>query len=172
MGNWKVEYQRKMTTAEKAVKVVKSGDRIIFSHACGEPRTLPGELVKRAKELRNIEIVHRSRWARLCTAGRSMRKISGTFPYLLGALPGKQSGKIGRTTSHATTARFLPFLTHFADRRCYDQCLSSGQERFLQPGDFGGLHQKGGGMCKSGDCGSQQNNAPDARGFFYPCLRN
>lgn len=58
MGNWKVEYQRKMTNAEKAVKVVKSGDRIIFSHACGEPRTLPGELVKRAKELRNIEIVH------------------------------------------------------------------------------------------------------------------
>jgi 4-hydroxybutyrate CoA-transferase len=58
VSHWKVEYQRKMTTAEEAVKVVKSGDRIVFAHACGEPRILPRELVKRAKELRNVEILH------------------------------------------------------------------------------------------------------------------
>jgi len=58
MKGWKVDYQRKLTTAAEAVKGVKSGDRIVFAHACGEPRRLPGELVKRAKELRNVEIVH------------------------------------------------------------------------------------------------------------------
>ncbi|MDH4267154.1 MAG: 4-hydroxybutyrate CoA-transferase [Deltaproteobacteria bacterium] len=58
MRNWRSAYENKKTTAREAVKVVKSSDRIVFSHACGEPRTLPGELVKRAKELRNVEIVH------------------------------------------------------------------------------------------------------------------
>jgi len=58
MGGWKKEYESKKTTAKEAVKVIKPGDRIVFSHACGEPRTLPGELVKRAKELKNVEIVH------------------------------------------------------------------------------------------------------------------
>ena len=58
MKNWRSDYEIKKTTAEKAVRVVKSGDRIVFSHACGEPRTLPGELVKRAGELKNVEIIH------------------------------------------------------------------------------------------------------------------
>jgi 4-hydroxybutyrate CoA-transferase len=58
MRGWKKEYESKKTTAKEAVKVIKPGDRIVFSHACGEPRTLAGELVKRAKELKNVEIVH------------------------------------------------------------------------------------------------------------------
>jgi 4-hydroxybutyrate CoA-transferase len=58
MRNWRREYERKKTTAEEAVKVVKSGDRVVLSHACGEPRTLPVELVKRAGELRDVQIVH------------------------------------------------------------------------------------------------------------------
>ncbi len=58
MKGWRAEYQRKLTTAEEVVKVVKPGDRIVFSHACGEPRVLPGELVKRAGELTGVQIVH------------------------------------------------------------------------------------------------------------------
>jgi len=51
-------YQEHVCTAEEAVKKIQSGDRIVFSHACGEPRILPRELVKRAGELRDVEIVH------------------------------------------------------------------------------------------------------------------
>ena len=58
MKNWQEDYKRKITTAAEAVRFVKSGDRVTFSHACGEPRTLPAELVKRAGELRNVQIVH------------------------------------------------------------------------------------------------------------------
>lgn len=58
MKNWREEYRRKMTTAAEAVKAVKSGDRVAFSHACGEPRILPAELLKRAEELRGVQIVH------------------------------------------------------------------------------------------------------------------
>jgi 4-hydroxybutyrate CoA-transferase len=55
---WKEKYMDRLTTAAEAVKVVKSGDRIVLSHACGEPRVLPGALVARAGELRNVEIMH------------------------------------------------------------------------------------------------------------------
>jgi 4-hydroxybutyrate CoA-transferase len=58
MKNWQEDYKKKITTAAEAVKLVKSGNRITFSHACGEPRTLPAALVKRAAELRNVQIVH------------------------------------------------------------------------------------------------------------------
>ncbi len=58
MNDWKDDYRRKLTTAEQAVKAVKSGDRIILSHACGEPRTLPEELVRRAGELGDVQIIH------------------------------------------------------------------------------------------------------------------
>lgn len=51
-------YRKKLCTAQDAVKIVKSGNRVVFSHACGEPRLLPGALVGRAKELKNVEIVH------------------------------------------------------------------------------------------------------------------
>ncbi len=51
-------YGEKICTAEEAVKKVRSGDRIAFSHACGEPRVLPGELMKRADELKDVQIVH------------------------------------------------------------------------------------------------------------------
>jgi 4-hydroxybutyrate CoA-transferase len=51
-------YGEKICNAEEAVKKVKSGDRIAFSHACGEPRVLPGELMKRVGELKDVQIVH------------------------------------------------------------------------------------------------------------------
>lgn len=51
-------YGEKICTAGEAVKRVKSGDRIAFSHACGEPRVLPGELMKRVDELKDVQIVH------------------------------------------------------------------------------------------------------------------
>jgi 4-hydroxybutyrate CoA-transferase len=51
-------YQDHLCTAEEAVTHVRSGDRVVFSHACGEPRVLPRALVKRAAELQAVEIIH------------------------------------------------------------------------------------------------------------------
>ena len=58
MKAWQREYQQKLTTAAQAVKAVKPGDRIVFSHACGEPRVLPVELLKRVEELEDVQIIH------------------------------------------------------------------------------------------------------------------
>lgn len=48
----------KLMSADEAVKVVKSGDRVVLGHACGEPPTLVEALVARAPELSGVEIVH------------------------------------------------------------------------------------------------------------------
>ncbi len=48
---------RSLTPWEAAGKI-QSGQRIVFSHACGEPRVLPQALVTRASELRGVEIIH------------------------------------------------------------------------------------------------------------------
>jgi len=45
-------------SAETALKQVKSGDRVVVGHACGEPPTLVDALVARAPELKGVEIVH------------------------------------------------------------------------------------------------------------------
>jgi 4-hydroxybutyrate CoA-transferase len=56
--NWKSIYHNKIVSAEQALQSVKSGDRVVTGHACGEPPTLVEALIARAPELCNVEIVH------------------------------------------------------------------------------------------------------------------
>lgn len=58
MKNWRSHYQSKLVSAERALKAVKSRNRVVLGHACGEPPTLVEALVARALELSNVEIVH------------------------------------------------------------------------------------------------------------------
>jgi acyl-CoA hydrolase len=48
----------KYVTAEEAVKVVKSGDRVYLQAAAATPTVLSQSLDKRASELKNVEICH------------------------------------------------------------------------------------------------------------------
>lgn len=56
--NWQEYYQSRSTTPEQAVMAVKSGDRVVLGHACGEPQLIVDAMVSRANELENVEIVH------------------------------------------------------------------------------------------------------------------
>ena len=58
MNDWRPRYQHKLVSAEQALQAVKSGDRVVFGHACSEPPVLVQALVARAPELSNVEIVH------------------------------------------------------------------------------------------------------------------
>ena len=58
MKNWREKVKGKLVSAEQALKVVKSGDRVVTAHACAEPPALIEALVARAPELRNVEIIH------------------------------------------------------------------------------------------------------------------
>jgi 4-hydroxybutyrate CoA-transferase len=56
--DWKEIYQRRLTTAEEAVKQIKSGDRVIVAHAVGESTFINEAMVANAEQYRDIEIVH------------------------------------------------------------------------------------------------------------------
>jgi 4-hydroxybutyrate CoA-transferase len=56
--DWKTEYSRKVVSATKAIETVRSRDRVVFAHACGEPLDLVKALVDRAGDLRDVEIIH------------------------------------------------------------------------------------------------------------------
>jgi 4-hydroxybutyrate CoA-transferase len=58
MESWKYIYRDKRVTPEAALRSVKSGDRVVVAHACGEPPTLVAALVDRAPGLRDVEVVH------------------------------------------------------------------------------------------------------------------
>ncbi len=52
------DYRKKVTTAERAVEAVRSGDRVWIHEGCATPEILVTALLKRARELRNVEINH------------------------------------------------------------------------------------------------------------------
>ncbi|MCG8485046.1 MAG: 4-hydroxybutyrate CoA-transferase [Clostridia bacterium] len=56
--NWNDLYKSKLTTAKEAVKHIKSGDRVVFGHAVGEPKELVDAMVENHKQYENVEIVH------------------------------------------------------------------------------------------------------------------
>ena len=56
--DWQEEYSRKLTTAEEAVKIVKSGHRVAGGGSIDEPIALPEALFARHDELRGGRIIH------------------------------------------------------------------------------------------------------------------
>ena len=58
MKNWRKEYAEKVTTKERAISEVVSGNRVVFGHAAGEPIVLVEELVNQNDRLKNVELVH------------------------------------------------------------------------------------------------------------------
>ncbi|MDD5135539.1 MAG: acetyl-CoA hydrolase/transferase C-terminal domain-containing protein [Phycisphaerae bacterium] len=58
MTNWRTKYADRLVSAQEAVQQIKSGDRIVSAHACGEPVNLIEALVDRAAELENVRIYH------------------------------------------------------------------------------------------------------------------
>ena len=55
---WKETYQSKLMSAEEAVKLIKSGDRVIVGHAVAEPTYIIDAMVANAAAYENVEIVH------------------------------------------------------------------------------------------------------------------
>jgi 4-hydroxybutyrate CoA-transferase len=54
----KSRYARKFVTAEEAVAVIKSNDRVYIHPGCAVPQTLVHAMVERAPELHNVEVCH------------------------------------------------------------------------------------------------------------------
>ncbi|MFN7996714.1 MAG: acetyl-CoA hydrolase/transferase C-terminal domain-containing protein [Bryobacteraceae bacterium] len=56
--DWMSQFRHKTQTAERAVEVVRSGNRIWVSEGCATPEPLLKALLSRAPYLRDVEIVH------------------------------------------------------------------------------------------------------------------
>lgn len=58
--NWKELYADKICTADEAVGHIKSGDRVVVAHACGEPVSLTDAMTANAEKYgyENVEVVH------------------------------------------------------------------------------------------------------------------
>jgi len=55
---WRDEFRQKVTTARRAVEVVRSGDRVWMHEGCATPEILVDALLERAPVLRDVEIMH------------------------------------------------------------------------------------------------------------------
>src|ERR1039458_10025193 len=58
------EYRSRITTPEKALSVVKSGQRVYVQNGCAEPEILGSALVQRASELHDVQILHMATFGR------------------------------------------------------------------------------------------------------------
>jgi acetyl-CoA hydrolase len=56
--NWAAQYASRVTTAEGAVEAIQSGQRVFLTGNCSVPRRLLEALVRRAPQLRDVEIVN------------------------------------------------------------------------------------------------------------------
>jgi 4-hydroxybutyrate CoA-transferase len=56
--SWQEEYKKKLTTAEEAVKAIKSGNRVVVGHAYGQPQHLVNAMVSNKDAYENVEIAH------------------------------------------------------------------------------------------------------------------
>ena len=55
---WSESYRRKVTTAEEAVKAIKSHDRLWVHAGCNNPEELIRAMTARADELEDVEVAH------------------------------------------------------------------------------------------------------------------
>ncbi len=56
--NYQTRYKSKIVSAEEAVKVIKSGDKIVIHSNCAVPKLLIEKMVERKSELYDVEIIH------------------------------------------------------------------------------------------------------------------
>jgi 4-hydroxybutyrate CoA-transferase len=56
--NWRELYKNRLKTADEAVSFIKSGDRIVVSHASGSPESVLDAMVRNKDRYRNVEIDH------------------------------------------------------------------------------------------------------------------
>jgi 4-hydroxybutyrate CoA-transferase len=74
--HWIENYRSKIKTADEAVKAIKSGDRVLLHQGCAEPEALVAAMLRRAPELRNVEVFH---MATMGTAGYTAPEYQGIF---------------------------------------------------------------------------------------------
>jgi acyl-CoA hydrolase len=70
------DYRSRIVTADEALAVVRSGQRVYIHNGCAEPVDLVGALTRRGPELRDVEVIH---MATMGIADYSLPEYEGHF---------------------------------------------------------------------------------------------
>jgi 4-hydroxybutyrate CoA-transferase len=73
---WLEHYRSKIKTAEEAVSIIQSGNRVHVHQGCSEPEALVQAMLRRAPGLHDVEVVH---LATMGTADYSLPQYEGHF---------------------------------------------------------------------------------------------
>src|SRR6185503_7901619 len=57
MTNWATQFRQKVTTADRAVECVRSGDSVYIHPGCATPSILVDALLRRGGQLRDVQII-------------------------------------------------------------------------------------------------------------------
>jgi acyl-CoA hydrolase/GNAT superfamily N-acetyltransferase len=87
MGNfdWKEKYKDKITTAEKAMQLIKSGNTIFIGTGCGQPQHLVNSLVEHSGHIYDAHIVHLLTMGAAPYADEKLRDKFKTNSFFIGA---------------------------------------------------------------------------------------
>ena len=55
---WREMYKHKLCSAKEAVRSIKSGNRVVVTHAAGEPTILTDAMADNCEQFQNVEIIH------------------------------------------------------------------------------------------------------------------
>lgn len=106
--NWKEIYNERLVTADEVAKKIKSRDRVVVGHACGEPKDTIEAMINNKELYKDVEIVH------MVSMGKSEYAKPEMAPYFR-----HNSIFVGGTTRDAVAegrADFTPcFFSHIPE---------------------------------------------------------
>jgi len=71
--DWNNIYKEKLVSPFEAISKINSGDRLVISHACAEPKFLVDSLVENREKFNGLEIVHMVAMGKAEYAGKDMQ---------------------------------------------------------------------------------------------------
>jgi acetyl-CoA hydrolase len=113
--HWVDLYRKRVTTADEAVKVIRSGDHVWVHGGCNNPEELLGAMVARASDLKGVEVTH------ILTFGEAeyvKPECEGSFRHRALFI-----GPNVRQAVNEGRADFVPVFLHQIPRLIYDGIL-------------------------------------------------
>ena len=93
---WKAEYREKLVSADEAVSHIRSGQRIVFSHAAGESLVLSDALVRNRALLKMWKSSIWLPWEKQNTVSPGWRNIFAITVFFWELLRGRPQKRAGR----------------------------------------------------------------------------
>ncbi len=159
--SWQDEYRRKLTTADDALSVLRSSQRVWVQQGNSTPQPLIDAMIRRAPVLKDVEVIS---MLTLGDAPYTRPEFAGTFRHgglFLGAnvREAVQAGRADYTPIFLSEIEGLFLVGRDAARCRADAGGAAGRARLPEHGHLRGLHADGRAHRHGGDRRSQRPHA-------------